>query len=65
MCDRCGVRVRSCDGQWIIDVIRLSLTGTGRDGEWLRISRSGIHVADVRTVDELAGYVDLAELRAP
>jgi hypothetical protein len=25
----------------------------------------GIHVADVRTVDELAGYVDLAELRAP
>lgn len=56
------MRVGTYDREWIIDVIRLSLTGTGRDGEWLRISRWGIHVADVRTVDELTRYVDLTEL---
>lgn len=56
------MRVGTYDREWIIDVIRLSLTGTGRDGEWLRISRRGIHVADVRTVDELTRYVDLTKL---
>ena len=46
----------------MVDVIRLALTGTHRDGEWLRIKRWGWHVADVRTVAELARYVDLATL---
>jgi hypothetical protein len=50
--------------EWVIDVIRLSLTGTGRDGEWLRISRWGIRIADVPTVDELTRYFNLAELAA-
>ena len=58
------MRVRSADGQWTVDAIRLALTGTGRDGEWLRIARWGWHVADVRTVRELAAIVDLAELVA-
>jgi hypothetical protein len=53
-----------CDSWCVIDVIRLSLTGHGREGEWLRIRRWGIHVADVRTVAELAKYVDLAGLCA-
>jgi hypothetical protein len=52
------MRFRSADGQWTIDAIRLSLTGTGRDGEQLRIS----HLAEVRSVDELRRYVELAEL---
>jgi hypothetical protein len=58
------VRARSCDGEWVIDVICLTVTGTGRDGDWLRISRWGVHVADVRTVAELAEYADLGRLRA-
>jgi hypothetical protein len=37
---------------------------TGRDGDWLRVKRYGYHVADVRTVGELAGLgIDLAALR--
>jgi hypothetical protein len=47
---------------WVVDVIRLSLTGTGRDGTWLRIRRRGFWVADVRTVAELAAFVPLASL---
>jgi hypothetical protein len=30
--------------------MRLSCTGTGRDGEWLRVRRHGYHLAEVRTV---------------
>jgi hypothetical protein len=56
------MRFRSADGQWTIDAIRLSLTGTGRDGEQLRISHLGFFIAEVRSVDELRRYVELAEL---
>lgn len=56
------MRVRSRDGSWTVDVIRLSLTGNHRDGEKLRVSRWGWFVAELRTVEELADYVDLAEL---
>jgi hypothetical protein len=62
VCDYWDVRVRSADRQWVVDVIRLALTGTHRDREWLRIKRWGWHVADVRTVAEVAQYVDLATL---
>jgi hypothetical protein len=48
----------------VIVVIALTATGTGRDGDWLRVSRHGMHVADVRTVAELAGLgIDLADLQ--
>jgi hypothetical protein len=40
----------------------LSETGTGRDGEWIRITQHGYFVAEVRAVEELARYVDPAEL---
>jgi hypothetical protein len=62
LCDYCYVRVRSPDVEWIIDVIRLTLTGTHRDGEWLRVRRWGMHFADLRTVEQLAEVVDLATL---
>jgi hypothetical protein len=47
---------------WAVDVIRLSLTGTGRDGTWLRIRRGGFWIADVRTVAELEAFVPLGSL---
>lgn len=56
------MRVRSADGDWVIDVVRLSLTGTGRDGEWFRLSRRGWFVAELQSVAELAELVDLATL---
>jgi len=60
------VRMRciSRDGTTVVEHIQLSSTGTGRDGEWLRVKRHGYHVGDVRTVGELAGLgIDLADLR--
>jgi hypothetical protein len=47
---------------WRVDLIRLTATSDHRDGEWLRVHRDGFFVAEVRTVAELAGQVDLAEL---
>jgi hypothetical protein len=44
----------------MIDVIHLTLTGTHRDGEWLRVRRWGMHFADLRTIEQLAEVVDLA-----
>lgn len=49
-------------GGWVVDVIRLSLTGTGRDGTWLRIRRRGFWIADVRTVAEIEAFLPLAGL---
>jgi hypothetical protein len=46
----------------MIDVIHLTLTGTHRDGEWLRVRRWGMHFADLRTIEQLAEVVDLATL---
>jgi hypothetical protein len=54
-------RYRAADG-WVVDVITLSLTSGNRDGTWLRICRHGYHVADVRTIEELADYVPLEGL---
>jgi hypothetical protein len=45
-----------------VDVIRLSCTGNHRDGERLRVSRFGVFVAELPTVEELASLVDLAEM---
>jgi hypothetical protein len=62
LCDYWAVRVKSPDGEWTIDVIHLTLTGTHRDGEWLRVRHWGMHFADLRTVEQLAEVVDLARL---
>jgi hypothetical protein len=56
------VRWRTRDGQYTVEVVRLALTGRRRDGEWLRVKQHGAHVADVRTVEELAEILDLADL---
>ena len=38
------MRFRSIDGEWVVDVIRLSLTGDHRDGECFRVTRHGFFV---------------------
>ena len=56
------MRFRSADGQWTVEVIRLTLTGSNRDGECFRVCHYGFYVAEARTIDELREHVDLAEL---
>jgi hypothetical protein len=53
----------SSDGQWRVDLVRLSLTGTGRDGEWLRVTEYGFYAGEVRARDDLACYLDPDDLR--
>jgi hypothetical protein len=56
------MRCVSRDGSTVVEVIRLSCS-EGRDGEWLRVKRHGFHLADVRSVEELARLgVDLPDL---
>ena len=38
------MRFRSPDGEWVVDVLRLSLTGDHRDGERFRVTRYGFFV---------------------
>jgi hypothetical protein len=57
-----SVRLKSRDGRWRVDLIRLTATSDHRDGEWLRVHRDGFFT-EVRTVAELATHVDLAELQ--
>ena len=41
-------RFITSDGRTGVDEISLSLTGTGRDGHWFRVTRDGYFYADVR-----------------
>jgi hypothetical protein len=56
-----GDRYRA-PGGYTVDVIELTGTPDHRDGQWLRVSRYGVHVADVRTPAELEAWFPLAEL---
>lgn len=56
-------RYVNSDGRTVVDLIRLTLTGTNKDGEWFRVSRDGWLVGRVRTREQLARLVDLADLR--
>lgn len=49
-------------GGWTVEVVHLTSTPNNHDGEWFRVSQYGAWTADVRTVGELAQYVDLADL---
>lgn len=51
------------DGRTVVETIRLSLTGTGRDGQWFRIKHNGFFYAEVRTCAELGQLINLADLR--
>ena len=56
------MKLRSADGRWRVDLIRLTATSDHRDGAWLRVCRDGFFVAEVRTVAELSEHLDVAEL---
>ena len=57
------MRLASRDGMWIVDLIQLSLTGTGRDGDWLRVSQYEYFTAEVRAWSDLARYLDADDLQ--
>jgi hypothetical protein len=56
-------RFVTSDGRTVVDLITLSATGSGRDGQWFRITCNGWFYAEVRTCTALGQLVDLAELR--
>jgi hypothetical protein len=49
-------------GGWTVEVVQLTGTPDHHDGEWLRISQYGVWTADVRTIGELAEWINLAAL---
>jgi hypothetical protein len=52
-------------GQWVVDVIILSLTGNNRDGTWLRVRHLGFFAGGVRRSEDLDRFgIDLSDLRA-
>lgn len=56
-----GDRYRTGDG-WAVEVVELSATPDGNDGERLKVTYYGSFVALVRTVAELEQWFPLAEL---
>ena len=56
------MRWRTRDGQYTVEVMTLTGTSRNRDGEWFRLKQHGWHLVDVRSVEELAQYIDLADL---
>jgi len=52
------------DGHWVVDVIRLSLTGNNRDGTWLRVRHRGFFAGEVRRWEDLDRFpFDVRDLR--
>ena len=54
------MRLRGKHGEVVTSVEYEDKAGVRR--RVLRLTRNGVHIADVRTVEELADFVDLAEL---
>ncbi len=52
-----GTRYTNSDGHTVVDVIDLSLTGTGRDGTWFRVKQYGFFAGEVRTRAELVKLI--------
>jgi hypothetical protein len=58
------MRWMSSDGKWVVTLVRLTGTGNGRDGGWLRVSHRGFFVGEARDWDEVARLgVDIGDLR--
>jgi hypothetical protein len=54
----------SSDGKWVVTLVRLSATGNGRDGEWLRVSHRLFFVGEARDWNGVARLgVDTGDLR--
>jgi len=53
----------SSDGDWVVDLVRRTATGNGRDGYWLRVSHHGFLVGEARDWDGVARLaVDVGDL---
>jgi hypothetical protein len=54
----------SGDGHWAVVLVRLTATGNGRDGDWLRVTHRGFFAGEARGWDEVARLgVDIGDLR--
>ena len=43
-----GMRWMSSDGTWVVELVRRTASGNGRDGEWLRVLHHGFKVGEAR-----------------
>lgn len=58
------MRWMSSDGEWVVDLVRRSGSGNGRDGEWLRVFHHGFKLGEARDWDGVARLgVDIGDLR--
>ena len=58
------MRWMSSDGEWLVELVRRTASGNGRDGEWLRVSHHGFKVGEARGWDGVATLgVDIGDLR--
>lgn len=58
------MRWMSSDGEWVVEMVRRTASGSGRDGEWLRVSHCGFKVSEARDWDGVARLgVDIGDLR--
>jgi hypothetical protein len=58
------MRSMSSDGKWVVVLVRLTATGNGRDGGWLRVTHCLLFVGEARDWDGVARLgVDVADLR--
>jgi hypothetical protein len=54
----------SSDGKWVVDLVQLTVTGNGRDGDWLRVSHRGFFVGEARDWTGVVRLgVDVSDLR--
>lgn len=44
----------SSDGTWVVELVRRTASGNGRDTEWLRVSHHGFRVGEAKDWDGVA-----------
>ena len=58
------MRWMSSDGDWVVELVRRTASGAGRDGEWLVVLHHGFKVGEARDWDGVVRLgVDVSDLR--
>jgi hypothetical protein len=58
------MRWMSSDGLWVVQLVRPTVAGRGREGDWLRVTHRGIYIGEARDWDGVARLgVDVSDLR--
>ena len=58
------MRWMSSDGDWVVELVRRTASGNGKDGEWLRVLHHGFKVGEARDRDGIARLgVDVSDPR--